>query len=108
MLFNNYRGLSFMKVDPFLVERFLNTYEHKVEYNLAETCVDPFILNDFLTLVGKENFLEKFQMNQLTYGFIEGSPSCRKEIAGLYEKANDGRDGAGYTAGDCRLRCAPV
>jgi aspartate/methionine/tyrosine aminotransferase len=74
-----------MKIDPFLVERFMNTYEHCVELNLAETCVDPFTLSEFLSLMGRESFFEEFKETQLTYGFVDGSPDLRQGIANLYE-----------------------
>jgi len=74
-----------MKVDPFLVENFLNTYEQGVELNLGETCVDPFTLRDFLAVVKQEDFFEDFQEKQLTYGFVEGSPDLRQGIASLYK-----------------------
>jgi len=74
-----------MKVDPFLVEQFLSTYELEVELNLAETCVDPFTLGEFLTLMGKENFFEQLQDMQLTYGFGKGSPALLQGLANLYD-----------------------
>jgi len=74
-----------MKIEPFLVERFLNTYEHEVELNIAETCVDPFTLEEFLALVEREKFFEEFKGTQLTYGFIEGSLDLRQGIANLYD-----------------------
>ncbi len=74
-----------VKVDPFLVERFLNVHEHNVEVNLAETCVQPFTLGEFLTLVDREDFFEDFKDTQLTYGYIEGSPGLRRGISDLYE-----------------------
>jgi DNA-binding transcriptional MocR family regulator len=74
-----------MKIDRFLVERFMNTYEHDVELNLAETCVDPFTLGEFLALMEREGFLEELKDTQLTYGFIEGSPDLRKGLANLYD-----------------------
>jgi aspartate/methionine/tyrosine aminotransferase len=77
-----------MKVDEFLVERWMNEYEHNVKYNLAETCVDPFTLAEFLDFVGKPDFFEEFQHKQLTYGYIEGNPSLRKGIANLYVDVN--------------------
>jgi aspartate/methionine/tyrosine aminotransferase len=73
-----------MKVDEFLVERWMNEYEQNVKYNLAETCVDPFTLAKFLDFVGKPNFFDDFQHKQLTYGYIEGTPSLREGIADLY------------------------
>ncbi|MCE7743943.1 MAG: aminotransferase class I/II-fold pyridoxal phosphate-dependent enzyme [Candidatus Heimdallarchaeota archaeon] len=74
-----------MKVDPFLVEHFMNKYEHHVELNLAETCVNPFTLEEFLSLMDREDFFEEFKKKQLTYGYIEGSPELRKGIANQYK-----------------------
>lgn len=74
-----------MKVDPFLVERFLSTYELEAELNLAETCVDPFTLREFLALMGEENFLEQLKDMQLTYGFGKGSPALLEGLANLYD-----------------------
>lgn len=74
-----------MKVDRFLVERFIGAYEHDVELNLAETCVNPFTLGEFLKLVGKENFFEELKETQLTYGFVDGFPNLREGIAKLYK-----------------------
>lgn len=75
-----------MKTEPFLVEEFLNAYEHKAELNLAETCVDPFTLREFLTLMDREDFLKELKDIKLTYGFIEGSLPLRQGIAALYHK----------------------
>jgi aspartate/methionine/tyrosine aminotransferase len=74
-----------MKIDLFLVEKFMNAYEHDVELNLAETCVDPFTLSEFLALMEQEAFLEQLKEMQLTYGFIEGSPDLLEGIANLYD-----------------------
>ena len=74
-----------MKVDEFRVERWMNEYEHNVKYNLAETCVDPFTLAEFLDFVEKPHFFEDFQHEQLTYGFIEGNPLLREGIAKFYD-----------------------
>jgi len=74
-----------VKIDPFLVEQFMNAHEHEVELNLAETCVDPFVLGEFLALMGEDDFLEQLKKKQLTYGFIEGSPDLRQGLANLYD-----------------------
>jgi aspartate/methionine/tyrosine aminotransferase len=74
-----------MKVDEFLVERWMNTYEHNVKYNLAETCVDPFTLAEFLNFVEKTDFFDDFKHKQLTYGYIEGNPLLREGLASLYD-----------------------
>ena len=72
-----------MRVDDFLVERWMNEYEHNVEINMAETCVEPFTLREFLTLIDQENF-DKLLDLQLTYGHIEGNPALREGISQLY------------------------
>ncbi|MHA2249637.1 MAG: aminotransferase [Candidatus Kariarchaeaceae archaeon] len=77
-----------MKIDNFLVERFMYEYEHNVELNLAETCVDPFTLGDFLSLTENRDFFEDLKDVQLTYGYIEGSQEIRKGIANLYKNQN--------------------
>lgn len=74
-----------MKVDPFLVEKFLNAHEQGIEVNIAETCVEPFTLGGFLSFVGREKFFEELKDMQLTYGFIEGSPDLRQGLANLYD-----------------------
>jgi aspartate/methionine/tyrosine aminotransferase len=73
-----------MKVDEFLVERWMNEYEHNVDINLAETCVDPFTLGEFLSFTDRIDFFEEFKDTRLTYGYIEGSPELRKGISKLY------------------------
>lgn len=74
-----------MKVDTFLVEQFMDRYEHQVEINIAETCVDPFTLEEFLKLMDYEDFFDDFKTKQLTYGYINGSPKLREGIAKLYK-----------------------
>ena len=74
-----------MKVEPFLVEKWLNEYELDVEINISETCVDPFTLREFLKLVKEEDFFQEFSDTQLTYGYIPGSPQLRQGLAILYE-----------------------
>ena len=73
-----------MKVEPFLVEKWLNEYEHDIGINISETCVDPFTLGEFLILVGLEDFFQEFKDIQLTYGYIPGSPELRQGLANLY------------------------
>ncbi|MHA1435731.1 MAG: hypothetical protein ACTSO7_17970 [Candidatus Heimdallarchaeota archaeon] len=51
-----------MKVDDFLVELFMDEFEMGVELNIAETCVDPFTLEEFLKLMDKEDFFEEFKI----------------------------------------------
>lgn len=74
-----------MKVEPFLVEKWLNKYERGVEINISETCVDPFTLGEFLALMKREDFFRDFLNTKLSYGYIPGSPSLRQGLANLYD-----------------------
>ncbi|RLF82957.1 aminotransferase [Thermococci archaeon] len=74
-----------MKVKPFLVERFMGEHEHNVEVNIAETCVKPFALGEFLEFVGEQDFLEKIKDLQLTYGYVEGLPELKEGLSRFYK-----------------------
>lgn len=74
-----------MKIDDFLVEGWLNEYEEHVEVNIAETCVNPFTLLEFLQLTGNEDVMERLLGIKLTYGHITGHPKLRRGIASLYK-----------------------
>jgi aspartate/methionine/tyrosine aminotransferase len=74
-----------MKTDPFLIERFMDTHETHAELNLAESCVAPFTLHEFLHLTGHEGFFDTLQDLPLTYGAIEGSRDLRHGLARFYD-----------------------
>ena len=77
-----------MKVDTFLVERFMAKYQPEVELDIAETCVKPFTLGEFLSFVGEKEYLEKLKDLTLNYGYEKGLPELREGIASLYKNAN--------------------
>jgi aspartate/methionine/tyrosine aminotransferase len=77
-----------LKVDEFLVERWMNTYEKDVEVNMAETCVQPFTLREFLKFTGRDYFFDEIMDKQLTYGDIEGNPELREGISRLYDDSS--------------------
>lgn len=76
-----------MKIAPFAVEEWMNTYEVGAKYNIAETCVDSVSMDELFALTGtdKEAFLNDFCARRLTYGDIEGRPDFKKGIASLYK-----------------------
>ncbi|MGD2200310.1 MAG: hypothetical protein PVJ38_01600 [Candidatus Bathyarchaeota archaeon] len=43
------------------MEKWLNRYEHEVEINCSETCVDPFTIGEFLQLMVREDFFTEIQ-----------------------------------------------
>ncbi|PLX30737.1 MAG: aminotransferase, partial [Clostridiales bacterium] len=78
-----------MKIKDFGVEMWMNKYEDDCEWNLAETCVKSFVLEELIELSGepKEKVVGDMLKMHLTYGAILGSDRLRNQIAGLYGKA---------------------
>ncbi|MEM7067633.1 MAG: aminotransferase [Pseudomonadota bacterium] len=76
-----------MHIEPFGVEIWMNEWETKCEWNLAETCVESLTIDELLKLSGKNsNDLSELLPMKMTYGAIEGSDRLRNAIASLYEK----------------------
>jgi aspartate/methionine/tyrosine aminotransferase len=76
-----------MKMPVFGVERWMDTYETGVTYNLGETCVDSITLGELLNLTGRrEEILSKLLNLRLSYGHITGNPDLKEQVASLYEK----------------------
>lgn len=74
-----------MKIQPFAVEQWMNAYETRCRYNLAETCVESLTLDQLLSLAGqRESILDELLPLKLTYGAIEGSERLRAAVAALY------------------------
>ena len=77
-----------MHIEPFGVELWMNEWETRCEWNLAETCVESLTVDQLLQLSGKnDSDLADLLPMKLTYGAIEGSDRLRQAIAGLYEGA---------------------
>jgi len=74
-----------MQIEPFDVEIWMNEWETKCEWNLAETCVKSLTIAELLALAGKdETCLSELMTLKMTYGAIEGSDRLRAAIATLY------------------------
>ena len=74
-----------MKIDHFAVEIWMNAYETRCQYNIAETCVDSITLGGLLALAGAPDVMAELAPRKLTYGEIEGSERLRAAIASLYD-----------------------
>ncbi len=76
-----------MKIEPFGVEIWMNEWETKCAFNLAETCVESLTIAELLQIAGRnsEDLSELLGM-KMTYGAIEGSDRLRDAICGLYKK----------------------
>lgn len=76
-----------MKIKEFGVEIWMNAYETKCAYNLAETCVESLTIEQLLEMAGKkDSILDELLPLKMTYGAIEGSDRLRNNVAALYSK----------------------
>ena len=75
-----------MKLQPFKAEKWINDHENDCKYNLTESCVQPFKMDELLELLGiKEKYIKELLNTTLDYGPINGSESLKKQISKLYE-----------------------
>ena len=80
-----------MKIAPFGIEQWMNEYETRCTYNLAETCVDSLTIAQLLELAGHDGgLLDELLPMKLTYGSIEGTDRLRSAVAALYERQGTG------------------
>ena len=76
-----------MHIEPFGVEIWMNEWETRCEWNLAETCVESITIRELLELAGAEDEdLSDLLPMKMTYGDIEGSERLRRAIAALYDR----------------------
>lgn len=75
-----------MKIEPFGVEQWMNAWETKCDWNLAETCVASLTLAELMQMAGKtQEMPSDLGAMQMTYGEIRGSGRLRGLVAGLFE-----------------------
>jgi aspartate/methionine/tyrosine aminotransferase len=76
-----------MRIEPFGVEMWMNEYETRCAYNLAETCVESLTVAQLLDIAGAgDSYSDDLLGMHLTYGAIEGSERLRAAIAALYSR----------------------
>lgn len=80
-----------MKIAEFGVERWMDLYETRCRYNLAETCVESITIDELLSLSGRgADLFDELRAMKLTYGAIQGSLRLRSLVASLYDtKSHD-------------------
>ena len=69
-----------MQFKPFLLDVWLDQYEHGVEFNLAASTGPTWTVNDILALAGDET-RHDFLNHKLVYGHPAGNDSLREAIA---------------------------
>lgn len=76
-----------MKIRPFGVEQWMNEWETRCEYNLAETCVESLTMQQLLAMTGKtREVLDEMLNIKMTYGHITGSERLRQLISEQYSQ----------------------
>ncbi|KAF2796067.1 PLP-dependent transferase [Melanomma pulvis-pyrius CBS 109.77] len=73
-----------VKVDSFSVESWMDRYETKCKYNIAETCCASISIDELRELSEDKNKQVLQTSNALTYGAIRGSDALRSNLARLY------------------------
>lgn len=69
-----------MQLKPFLLDAWLDQYEHSIEFNLAASTGPTWTVNDILALAGEET-RRRFLNHKLVYSRPAGASSLREAIA---------------------------
>jgi aspartate/methionine/tyrosine aminotransferase len=85
-----------MKIETFEMERWQSQWENIVEYNLAESGVDPLTVEE---LLGGADAVSELGRQKMLYNHGNGTPELRDLIAQLYPGAD--RDNVVVTHGTC-------
>lgn len=75
-----------MKIRPFGIEDWCTLYEYSSKYNLGETCISSFTLQEFFDLAGIDGdaVWNDLKNRTLTYGYLEGNPKFLDGVCSLY------------------------
>jgi aspartate/methionine/tyrosine aminotransferase len=71
-----------MELKPFLLDMWLDRYEHDIEFNLAASTGPCWTLNEILSLVGEEE-RQRFLNHNLVYSRPAGAEGLRAAIADM-------------------------
>jgi aspartate/methionine/tyrosine aminotransferase len=73
-----------MRLKPFLLDAWLDQYEHDIEFNLAASTGPTWTVNDILALADEETS-DRFLNHNLVYSRPAGADSLREAIAEMQE-----------------------
>mgnify|MGYP000116292215 CR=1 FL=1 len=80
-----------MKIEPFALERWMTTYETRVQYDIAESGIFPLTTNELLDLLPaaeRERTLRHLLDLRLGYSEARGSLELRQALAETYAHCN--------------------
>src|ERR1051325_8636547 len=73
-----------MQLKPFLLDAWLDQYEHSIEFNLAASTGPTWTVNDILGLADEET-RHRFLNHKLVYSRPAGADSLREAIAEMHD-----------------------
>jgi len=73
-----------MQLKPFLLDMWLDSYEHGIEFNLAASTGPSWTLNETLSLA-KDEERERFLNHKVVYGRPAGADGLRSAIAEMHD-----------------------
>jgi aspartate/methionine/tyrosine aminotransferase len=73
-----------MELKPFLLDKWLDTYEHGIEFNLAASTGPSWTLNEILSLAGDEE-RQRFLNHKVVYSRPAGADGLRAAIADMQQ-----------------------
>lgn len=91
-----------VKIEPFAVEQWMDEFETKTTYNIAETCCASISINDLHDLSSDKRASPLPLSTKLTYGAIRGSDELRGNLSRLFpvdESSNLPQDNILITSG---------
>ena len=75
-----------MRIEPFEMERWQSTHEHKVSFNLSESGVHPLTLEELLGMPGGDGTATPDTLGPIPLGYTQGNglEALRERVALLY------------------------
>jgi aspartate/methionine/tyrosine aminotransferase len=77
-----------MQLQPFLLDMWLDNYEHNTEFNLASSAGPSWTVNAVLNLAGEEE-RQRFLNHELVYGRPAGADGLRAAIAEMHDVSTE-------------------
>jgi aspartate/methionine/tyrosine aminotransferase len=72
-----------VQLKPFLLDQWLDSYEHGIEFNLGASTGPSWTLNEILSLGGDEE-RQRFLNHKVVYSHVAGAESLREAIADFH------------------------
>lgn len=79
-----------MNIATIGVEDWLNVWEKSATYDIAQSTISSMTMGEILELDGEggATFYERLNKEKMNYGWIEGSPEFKQEVAKLYRSVD--------------------